>query len=188
MKGPAPDGSADADCVCRSPAVRAVALVVRRHDGDPMERRQLEYFTAVVEHGGFTAAANALHVAQPSLSHAIRTLERECGGKLFHRLAQGVCLTAAGEAPVRPARQVLRDLSRRPPGAGSARARRRPARHRCADDPVGRPLGDMLGRFRRAHPKVSVCVVDPQRGPTGFAKSGSPAYDLVKNTVKAWLG
>ncbi|MGW6735885.1 LysR family transcriptional regulator [Streptomyces sp. NPDC055013] len=55
-----------------------------------MERRQLEYCIAIVEHGGFTTAANALHVAQPSLSHAIRTLERECGGKRFHRLAQGV--------------------------------------------------------------------------------------------------
>ncbi len=52
-----------------------------------MERRQLEYFLAVVEHGGFTAAATALHVAQPSLSHAIRSLEREFGGRLFHRVA-----------------------------------------------------------------------------------------------------
>ena len=76
-----------------------------------MERRQLEYFIAVVEHGGFTAAALALHVAQPSLSHAIRALEREFGGSLFHRLPHGVVLTAAGEALVRPAQQVLRDLS-----------------------------------------------------------------------------
>ncbi|MGW0846059.1 SUMF1/EgtB/PvdO family nonheme iron enzyme [Streptomyces sp. NPDC002787] len=82
-----------------------------------MERRQLEYFIAVVEHGGFTAAAMALHVAQPSLSHAIRSLERECGGRLFHRLPHGVALTAAGEALVRPARQVLRDLSTAVEGA-----------------------------------------------------------------------
>jgi hypothetical protein len=33
-----------------------------------VERRQLEYFLAVVEHGGFTNAARVLHVAQPSLS------------------------------------------------------------------------------------------------------------------------
>ena len=34
-----------------------------------MERRYLEYFVAIVDHGGFTAASQALHVAQPSLSH-----------------------------------------------------------------------------------------------------------------------
>ncbi|HTF52743.1 MAG TPA: LysR family transcriptional regulator, partial [Pseudonocardia sp.] len=39
-----------------------------------MERRQLEYFVAIVEHGGFSAAARALHVAQPSLSRSIGKL------------------------------------------------------------------------------------------------------------------
>ncbi|WP_406258315.1 LysR family transcriptional regulator [Streptomyces sp. JL3001] len=131
-----------------------------------MERRQLEYFIAVVEHGGFTAAAAALHVAQPSLSHAIRTLERECGGKLFHRLAQGVCLTPAGEALVRPARQVLRDLS-----TASSLVREVLGLSGGRLDIVSQttlsvdPLADMLGRFHRAHPRVSVRVVDPERGP-----------------------
>src|SRR5689334_24063394 len=54
-----------------------------------MERRQLEYFLAVVEHGGFTNAARAMYVAQPSLSHAIAALEAELGGALFHRLPHG---------------------------------------------------------------------------------------------------
>jgi DNA-binding transcriptional LysR family regulator len=40
-----------------------------------MERRQLEYFLAVVDHGGFTNAARVLRVAQPSLSHAIASLD-----------------------------------------------------------------------------------------------------------------
>ncbi|MGH3631406.1 MAG: LysR family transcriptional regulator, partial [Sciscionella sp.] len=74
-----------------------------------MERRQLEYFLAVVDHGGFTAAATELHVAQPSLSHSIKTLERELGAELFHRLPRGVRLTSAGEALVAHARRVLRD-------------------------------------------------------------------------------
>ncbi|MEU6139606.1 LysR family transcriptional regulator [Streptomyces sp. NPDC047081] len=130
-----------------------------------MERRQLEYFIAVVEHGGFTAAAIALHVAQPSLSHAIRTLERECGGSLFHRLPHGVALTAAGEALVRPAQQVLRDLAT----AGSL-VREVLGLEGGRLDVVSQttlsvdPLAGMLGRFHRAHPKVSVRVVDPERG------------------------
>ncbi|WNZ11705.1 LysR family transcriptional regulator [Streptomyces sp. 11x1] len=131
-----------------------------------MERRQLEYFIAVVEHGGFTAAAVALHVAQPSLSHAIRSLEREFGGSLFHRLPQGVALTAAGEALVRPAQQVLRDLS-----TASSLVREVLGLSGGRLDIVSQttlsvdPLADMLGRFHRAHPKVSVRVVDPERGP-----------------------
>ncbi len=75
-----------------------------------MERRQLEYFLAVVERSGFTSAAHALHVTQPSLSHGIACLEREVGAPLFHRLSRGATLTAAGEALVGPARQVLRDF------------------------------------------------------------------------------
>src|SRR5919198_451735 len=44
-----------------------------------MDRRALQYFVAVVDHGTFTNAAAALNVAQPSLSQAIQTLERELG-------------------------------------------------------------------------------------------------------------
>ena len=43
----------------------------------PMDLRKLELFVAVVDSGGFTAAAEAVHVAQPSVSQAIRELERE---------------------------------------------------------------------------------------------------------------
>ena len=45
-----------------------------------MERRQLEYFLAVVEAGSVTAAAVQLHVAQPTISVALRALEKEFGG------------------------------------------------------------------------------------------------------------
>src|SRR5947209_4254395 len=75
-----------------------------------MDLRQLEYVVGIVDHGGFTRAADALHVSQPSLSHGIRTLERELGVDLFHRLGRQVVLTAAGEAIVDPARHVLRQI------------------------------------------------------------------------------
>jgi DNA-binding transcriptional LysR family regulator len=75
-----------------------------------MERRQLEYFVAVVEHGGFSAAARALHVAQPSLSRSIGKLEHELGVGLFHRAGRTAVLSAAGESLADRARLVLRDL------------------------------------------------------------------------------
>ncbi|HWN36484.1 MAG TPA: LysR family transcriptional regulator [Pseudonocardia sp.] len=75
-----------------------------------MERRQLEYFVAVVEHGGFSAAARAVHVAQPSLSRSIGKLEHELEVTLFHRVGRTAVLSAAGETLVDRARLVLRDL------------------------------------------------------------------------------
>lgn len=44
----------------------------------------MEYFLAVVDHGGVNRAAAALRVAQPSLSQAVRRLEKDLGTELFH--------------------------------------------------------------------------------------------------------
>src|SRR2546421_6178472 len=73
-----------------------------------MEVQQLRYVLAVVDNGTFTAAARACFVAQPSLSHAIRTLESELGVELFHRIGRRTKLTAAGEAFTAAARDVVR--------------------------------------------------------------------------------
>ena len=75
-----------------------------------MDRRALQYFLAVVDHVTFTNAAAALNVAQPSLSQAIQTLERDLGVQLFLRVSRGARLTSAGEALVAPARRTLRDF------------------------------------------------------------------------------
>ena len=74
-----------------------------------MDLRQLSYVVAVADHGGFTRAAEAVHVTQPALSQAVRTLEAELGVELFHRTGRSVVLTAAGEALLGPARRALRD-------------------------------------------------------------------------------
>src|SRR4051812_50094563 len=76
-----------------------------------MELRQLEYVVAVVDHGTFTRAAAAVHVAQPSLSQGIRALEAELGVELFHRVGRRALLAPAGAAFVGPARQTLRDAA-----------------------------------------------------------------------------
>ncbi|MGC4946769.1 LysR family transcriptional regulator [Streptomyces sp. DT224] len=76
-----------------------------------MDFRQLEYFLAVVDHGGVHRAATALRIAQPSLSQSVRRLEKELRTELFHRVGRGLVLAAAGEALVGPARQVLREVA-----------------------------------------------------------------------------
>lgn len=124
-----------------------------------MERRQLEYFVAVVEHGGFTSAAAALHVAQPSLSRSIRNLEHELGVELFHRVGRSAVLSAAGEALADRARLVLRDIE-------ALRA----AARALGDGAAGRvevaatsssglePVISIVAQLRQRHPGVTVSM------------------------------
>src|SRR5438067_2760241 len=122
-----------------------------------MDARQLAAFLAVVEHGTVTSAAPAVHVSQPALSQTIRALEAELGTSLFHRIGRRLVLTAAGEAMVGPARQVVRDLelARRAVtdvagvAGGTLDLTVLPT---LAVDPTARPVG----AFRVAHPAVVV--------------------------------
>ena len=72
--------------------------------------RHLRYLLAVAEHGGFTRAAEALHVSQPTLSQQIRQLEETLGVSLFDRTSRTVKPTDAGEAYIECARRVLVEL------------------------------------------------------------------------------
>lgn len=72
-----------------------------------MDLRQLRYVEAVARHASFTSAAAELHVAQPSLSHAIRELEAELGLPLFERTSRHVTITDAGLAFLARARTIL---------------------------------------------------------------------------------
>jgi DNA-binding transcriptional LysR family regulator len=60
--------------------------------------QQLSYFLAAARHGSFSAAAEALHMAQPSLSEQVRRLEAELGVDLFTRVGRGLVLTEAGRS------------------------------------------------------------------------------------------
>jgi len=72
-----------------------------------MDLRQLRYFVAVAERGGFGAAASALNVAQSALSRHIKLLEHELGGALLERGARGVAVTEAGKVLLTRGRWLL---------------------------------------------------------------------------------
>ena len=63
-----------------------------------MTLQQLEYFLAAYRRGSFSAAAEELHMAQPSLSEQVRRLEDELGVALFARVGRGLAATEAGES------------------------------------------------------------------------------------------
>lgn len=69
--------------------------------------RELRYFVEVAQRLHFTRAAEALSVSQPALSKQLRALETQVGAALLHRDHRTVRLTAAGEALLPHARQIL---------------------------------------------------------------------------------
>ncbi|MCQ8835058.1 LysR family transcriptional regulator [Streptomyces malaysiensis] len=126
-----------------------------------MSLRQFEYALAVAEAGSVTAAAELLHVAQPSVSQRIRGLERELGVELFARTPTGLVPTVVGRAFLREAEVVV-----------SAARRARATARAGADQLVGelvvavqmgfgtRQLPGALGALRRRFPRLEVTVFE----------------------------
>lgn len=75
-----------------------------------MELHQLRYFLAVARTRNFSRAAEACHVAQPSLSQQIMKLEAELEERLFERTKRDVRLTPAGELFRHHAERVLDEV------------------------------------------------------------------------------
>lgn len=75
-----------------------------------MDEIQLRTFLAAAQYGSFSDAARALFVAQSSVTHRVRSLEREIGARLFHRQGRGVSLTEAGRAFIPYAQRCLAAL------------------------------------------------------------------------------
>jgi DNA-binding transcriptional LysR family regulator len=76
------------------------------------ELRLLRYFVAVAEELHFGRAAARLRIAQPSLSRAIRDLERVLDTEVFTRTKRTVRLTDAGHALLREAPRALAEVER----------------------------------------------------------------------------
>ena len=72
-----------------------------------MDLRQIRYFVAVAERGGFSSAASALNIAQSALSRHVKDLEDELGGALLERTARGVVPTESGKLLLERGRWLL---------------------------------------------------------------------------------
>ncbi|MGY1551212.1 LysR family transcriptional regulator [Microbacterium sp. A588] len=126
-----------------------------------MNLEQLRGFVEIAEIGHFTRAAENLHLAQPSLSRQISTLEQELGSELFHRARGNISLTAAGEVLLPRARRMLADAeavrSEMAELAGLQRGRVR----------LGAPptlcislVAEVMSAFHAAHPRVELQLTE----------------------------
>ena len=75
-----------------------------------MDLHQLRVFQAAAKSGGFTRAANELHLSQSTVSQHIKVMEQELGGPLFMRVGKRVQVTEAGGALLQYTERILRDL------------------------------------------------------------------------------
>jgi DNA-binding transcriptional LysR family regulator len=123
----------------------------------PFDLDVLRTFVAIVDSGGFTRAAGRVGLTQSTVSLQIRKLERGLGKPVFSRESRTIELTVEGEILLGYARNVLRLTDE--------------VRTRLQEDEVagtvrlGTPedfatvhLADVLARFARAHPRVSLEV------------------------------
>lgn len=117
----------------------------------------LRAFVAVKETGGFTRAAERLHLSQSAISHQIRRLEEQAGTALLVRTTRSLTLTEDGEDFLRHAQQVLRAqdaLGRRFHRSSVAGA----VRFGVPENFMGERLPPLLTRFARLFPAVRLDV------------------------------
>jgi DNA-binding transcriptional LysR family regulator len=121
-----------------------------------MELRQLEYLAAVVSHGSFGRAAQAIYVTQSALSQQISRLEDELGLTLLYRGPKGVEPTPAGLEFLDHARAILGRVSEaRAMVDDHLGAIRGVARVTATSYDAGE-LPQALATFHRAHPQVQL--------------------------------
>jgi DNA-binding transcriptional LysR family regulator len=125
-----------------------------------MTLQQLRYFLAAAEHGSFSAAANSLLMAQPSLSDQIRRLEAELGVELFARAGRRLQLTEAGRMLLPHAERTLADAEE---AVESVKEVRTLTGGTASFGTFGSAhhylLGGLVQDFRRRYPEVRVRVI-----------------------------
>jgi DNA-binding transcriptional LysR family regulator len=118
---------------------------------------EMRVFKAVVDAGGFTAAAHVLGVSQPFVSQTVSSLERRLGVKLLHRSTRGRRLTEEGERFLASCGRIIDEIEQAEAEISSARSQA------SGDLRVSAPLAfgmdqlvPRLPDFLTAHPEVKV--------------------------------
>jgi LysR family nitrogen assimilation transcriptional regulator len=126
-----------------------------------VDLKQLEYFVAVADLGGFSRAARVLGVAQPAISRQVRSLEVELRQNLLLRNGRGALPTEAGKRLLAHARGILQQVERARLEIDEVKGA--PVGHVAVALPptLARVLTAPIVRdFRQRFPRASVSIVE----------------------------
>ena len=127
-----------------------------------MRIEQLEYLAEVARLGSFRRAAEELHVSQPALSEAVRSLERELGVDLLDRGRHGARIRDSGRELMPHILTVLDSVDRLRQAAGKQYRSIRMVRVGTVNTATVPLLAPAIMEFRRAHSSTQVEVVGAQ--------------------------
>lgn len=129
-----------------------------------MTLRQIRHFIAVAETGSISAAAQAVFISQSTLTAAIQQLEQDLEVSLFNRHAKGMTLTHQGHQFLRQAHLILAtvDNAKRSMRQSTGEIRGQ-LTIGVSSLVAGYYLADILTRFQRAYPNVSIRVTEDER-------------------------
>ncbi|AVO48926.1 LysR family transcriptional regulator [Melaminivora suipulveris] len=117
----------------------------------------LQYFAAVVEHGGFAAAGRALGVQKSRLSRRVLALEERLGVRLLNRSSRRFSVTEVGREVHERCRAMLIEAEAAEQAALQMHAEPRGVvRMSCPSGLLTFGYGEMLARFMAQHPQVEV--------------------------------
>ena len=126
-----------------------------------MEMHQVRYFLALCEELNFTRAAERCHVAQPSLTRAIKALEEELGGALFHRERANTHLSELGRT-LKPYLAQVHDRAQQAKREALEfiRLQKTPLRVGLMCTIAPGYLLDLVAALRARHPGIELQIVD----------------------------
>ena len=120
--------------------------------------RQLNVFLAVAKYKSITAAADAMHVTQPTISMQMRELSEAVGLPLYEQIGKRLHLTAAGEAVAESARVMAEEWARLQQTIDAMKGHRT-GRLRVAITSTAKYfVPRMIGGFCKAFPEVDISL------------------------------
>lgn len=120
---------------------------------------QLRVFHAVASHGSFARAAEALHLAPPTLSLQVKQLAETVGQPLFEHIGRRIYLTAAGRLLAEAAGDIEERLRRLAEDVAALQGIEKGSVRLAILTTVKYVVPKLLGGFAAAHPGIDVAMV-----------------------------
>lgn len=119
-----------------------------------MDQQSLEIFLAIAQHGSINRAAQSLFLAQSTLTHRLKQLEKQIGTTLFVRTSTGVELSSEGRRLLPIAAQIVKQMRL----LSQKHEQRQSLTIVAGKSFIATELPRLLGKYRRAHPNFTCYV------------------------------